>query len=727
MALYTTIVLALQATVFIANLFLAWLVIYNNPRSRSNMLFGIYAVSLAMWNISLFLTITGIGGPTPQLWWSRLAFSFYLLMLNSFLYFAVTYPQNRRVSRVVDFIFWALTVGLFYLTLTPYLVAGDIKIITGFITGRLGPLMAYFSWYYPALILLSIIVLMVKILRTKGIIRTRLFYIFLGFTVFAVPMIITNIILPIFYGSFRYNNLGPLFSFPMLAIINYAIVRHHLMDVDVIIRRGTVFTLLFGVMITLLTASTGFLSSFLSPVASQLLTAFLLTVMFVPTKKTLEHLTDTIFFRKAYQIDEALTNLNHILIRTSNLDHLAKNILNHFGQTLKITKAMMLIAESQEDFQVRSAYGEASQLKKLDNRSRLIRYLQSFPLLHEAHEKEILTIHDLEQEVPTSSEVKKVAQEQWELVIQEVIRLGFVLVMPIYAKRKLIGIIFLGAKKSGDYFSSQDMKFLDLASHEIAFSVENGLNIERLMRVDEVKSEFITVVSHQLRTPLSVSRWNFELLLSGAFGEIPKKIREIIEGTHIAMMDLNQGVNNLMTALEIEEGKVVTHFEESNINDVIDEALSGVKQELEAKDIEVDRDFGTYSGVLNIDRHKIQRVLEILLDNAIRYSQPKSKIAIKTEFNPDPERELKVTIEDFGIGIDSKNLEIIFQKFFRGEQAKKASPGGFGLGLFISKAYIELHGGKIGIQPKEGSGTIMYFTLPIRHMAASEKHSLPAS
>lgn len=697
----------------IINFVIAVYVLVKNFRNITNWAFFILTAGAAAWIVGIALLLS-----TRLFVFDKVILYGGTIMVLGLYLLAKVFPDRPKLN--FRFIFSCLPFIPILIIIPLDLVIQGLEESQDSLVPINGPAFPMYAAIIAGYVLVSLIMLSRKYFRARGSQKLQMQYLFAGATIFILSALVFDVLLPSL-NIFTLNLVGPASSIVFVSFTAYAIVRHRLLDVEVVVRRGTVFTLLFGVIITLLITSTSLLNRVLPLGVSEFITAFLLTVMFIPTKNVLERVTDRIFFRRGYRIDEALTNLNHILIRTTNLDHLAKNILNHIGQTLKVSKAMAFIAESQEEFILRGVYGQGSQLKKLDNQSRLVRYLQSYPLLRETHEKEILTIYDPTPDADGPKTINQVAREQWQIVTQELVRLGFVLVMPIFAKRKLIGILLLGEKKNGDYFSNQDMSFLDLASHEIAFSVENGLNIERLLRVDEVKSEFITVVSHQLRTPLSVARWNFELLLTGAFGEIPKKIREIVEGTHLAMMDLNQGVNNLMTALEIEEGKVVTHFEEVNLGDVIDEAINGVQQEAGLKQVTIERDFN-YSDLINIDRHKIQRILEILLDNAVRYSQPKSKVILKSDFTSDPERELRISIEDFGIGIDPKNYEVIFQKFFRGDQAKKASPGGFGLGMFISKAYVELHGGKIGIQPKEGPGTIIYFTIPIRHL---KNHQLP--
>jgi signal transduction histidine kinase len=294
-------------------------------------------------------------------------------------------------------------------------------------------------------------------------------------------------------------------------------------------------------------------------------------------------------------------------------------------------------------------------------------------------------------------------------------KFGISVIVPLRTKTEFDDILILGEKLSGGPYTNQDIRLLEIFAPEAAVAIANASAVARMTRLDELKSEFITVVSHQLRTPLSVARWNFELLLEQAFGRLPKKAHNIAQDIYQTLMVLNQGLNNLMSALEIEEGKLVMRFEDIEINkEVIEDTIAGFNREIRSKKI-VLKSRLSFKGIVTADRQKLKKVFEVILDNAIRYSPSGSELTISTIRQSKKLRsELLISIEDEGIGILKKNREFLFQKFFRGDEAKKMSPGGFGLGLFIAKEYIEAHGGQLWAEGKEGGGSIFYFTIPVK-------------
>jgi signal transduction histidine kinase len=169
-----------------------------------------------------------------------------------------------------------------------------------------------------------------------------------------------------------------------------------------------------------------------------------------------------------------------------------------------------------------------------------------------------------------------------------------------------------------------------------------------------------------------------------------------------------------MSVLEIEEGKVIIRRDEVEINqDIIDEAIKNLTKEIQDKNIIIKRRFSVKRNIF-IDRQKITKIFEILIDNAVRYSPVGSTVTITTAWNKEEGKEdLLVSVEDEGIGVEAENRELVVQKFFRGEEAKKMSPSGFGLSLFAARSYIEFYGGRLWVENKKGPGSIFKFCFPL--------------
>lgn len=232
--------------------------------------------------------------------------------------------------------------------------------------------------------------------------------------------------------------------------------------------------------------------------------------------------------------------------------------------------------------------------------------------------------------------------------------------------------------------------------------------------VERMKTEFVSLAAHQLRTPLSIIKWSMSMLKKGEFGKLDKKQNEIIESMFRNNERLISLVNGLLNITHIEEGKYIYKTEMSNMANIVDSVISSRESQIKDKKIKL-----TFTKPDNlpktlIDEEKVRLVVQNLLDNAIKYSFEGGKINV---FLDNDGRDIEFKIQDFGVGIPSYQKNKIFTKFFRGENAVKANMTGSGLGLFLSKNIVEAHKGLMWFNSSEKEGTNFYFTLPIKQYA----------
>jgi signal transduction histidine kinase len=236
-------------------------------------------------------------------------------------------------------------------------------------------------------------------------------------------------------------------------------------------------------------------------------------------------------------------------------------------------------------------------------------------------------------------------------------------------------------------------------------------SFEKLAEANRMKSEFISIVSHQLRAPLSNLAWSIELLMSGRLGKIEEQQVEylkILKENSDRMKDL---VKDLLIVSRIESARFSLKKEEFSLEELTREIIKEFEPLAKTSNCEIEFSFEENLPKIYGDRYQIRQVIENLLDNAIRYTKGKGKVKIRIK------KEKKFVcfeIEDNGVGIPKEDQKFIFQKFFRASNVLKYKTQGTGLGLYISKAIIERSGGKIGFKSQEGVGSIFWFKLPIK-------------
>lgn len=235
-------------------------------------------------------------------------------------------------------------------------------------------------------------------------------------------------------------------------------------------------------------------------------------------------------------------------------------------------------------------------------------------------------------------------------------------------------------------------------------------SFERLAEANHMKSEFVNIVSHQLRAPVSNLKWAIELLMSGRLGTVEEKQVEYFKILKENISRMGQLVSDLLTVSRIETATLPFKNEnfsfERLVGDIVAESVAFAK----ASNVEVFfKEPGELPKVFG-DPFQIRLVITNLLGNAIRYIKNEGLVEITVEKRGN---NLYFKIKDNGVGIPQKDQKHIFQKFFRSENALRRQTEGSGLGLYIAKAIVEKSGGEIGFESKENKETTFWFTLPI--------------
>ncbi|HLC44998.1 MAG: hypothetical protein A2722_02450 [Candidatus Doudnabacteria bacterium RIFCSPHIGHO2_01_FULL_50_11] len=227
---------------------------------------------------------------------------------------------------------------------------------------------------------------------------------------------------------------------------------------------------------------------------------------------------------------------------------------------------------------------------------------------------------------------------------------------------------------------------------------------------ESLKTDFITLSSHQLRTPLSAVKWFTEIMMTQRNGKLNQKQLEYLREIYRSNERAIALVNDLLQVSRVQEGKLHLDLTDVDLKSLVDEIIDSHRSQLTANTISYN--FQVINGPLPklaLDKVKIRRVFQNLLNNAIQYTPRGGSVQITLKNSP---REIVCSITDTGVGIPADQQSKIFDRFYRGTNVSKIQPDGTGLGLYIAKSLIEAHRGKIWFESTEGEGATFYFSLP---------------
>jgi len=248
----------------------------------------------------------------------------------------------------------------------------------------------------------------------------------------------------------------------------------------------------------------------------------------------------------------------------------------------------------------------------------------------------------------------------------------------------------------------------------VIFSIGNSIikSMEQIARINKMKSEFVTIASHQLKTPLSQMNWELELLLSKNQSGLSEKQLEIANTIRQSQETMARLVNDLLDVARIDQGRLVLNKEKVDLLEIIDAVINNNKILAKSSNVEISVIKPKKLPEIIGDKKRIAVVVDNLISNAVKYIEEKGFVEIKVE---EGDGKINVYVKDNGVGIPDNQQNSVFQKFFRSNNAVRYQTEGTGLGLYISKNIVEQLGGKMWFKSIEGIGSSFWFYLPINN------------
>ena len=239
--------------------------------------------------------------------------------------------------------------------------------------------------------------------------------------------------------------------------------------------------------------------------------------------------------------------------------------------------------------------------------------------------------------------------------------------------------------------------------------------------IDRAKSEFVSLASHQLRTPLTAIKWEIEILLAEQFGRINKGQKKYLEKLYHASQRMIDLVNALLNVSRIELGTLAIESEPINLFEIADSVLDELSAQIKEKELQIEKSYDKNLPIINADPQLMRIVFQNLLSNSVKYTPDSGTISLTIEKK---EPNVLIKVSDNGYGIPRVQQSQIFKKLFRADNIKSKDPDGTGLGLYIVKSVVEQSGGKIWFESKENKGTTFYVVVPLSGVRKKEGKKL---
>lgn len=706
----------------LSTIFLSLIIFASNSRKRINQVLSLFILSLFLWIVTNLLTNLS-SSPQTALIFARstligAAFIPYLFLIFCDIFTGRNSKKSKYVLWfVIPFIILLTTPSEFNIvSVQEYGIGAKSGIIYYLVILEF---ISYFgiglTWLYR----------MYKRKETYLIQRVQLRYIFFGVILTLIPGVFANaILLSAGYDAAAY--FGPNFVIFLAFFMSASIVKHRLLDIKLIVARSVayVFTLatigfIYGL------GAFSILGIFISQSqqisfsqqAVYTVLAIILVFTFQPIKKFFDKVSNKIFYRDAYDTQEVLDKLGSIIVGQIDLDVIMRETLDLFNENIRPQNSVFLLINDKNEYYKRFGDPDLARGQEVDALDDL-----------ERSQKNTVMIVDEETD----------GIESWKSLKKNDVAVS----VRMNTTTQTVGYLLLGAKKSGNIYSSQDSKLLNIASSELAIATENALRFdeiqkfnitlqkkiedataqlrrtnEKLRALDEAKDEFISMASHQLRTPLTSIKGYVSMLMDGDAGKPNKNQIKLLEEAFASSQRMVYLIADLLNVSRLKTGKFVIEPTNIFMPKVVQGEIDQVLPTAKAKKITLSYDAPKHFPMVSLDETKIRQVIMNFVDNAIYYTPQGGKIDIQLIAKKDV---IEYKVVDNGIGVPKEQQAKLFSKFFRADNAKKARPDGTGLGLYMASKVVSAQGGSIIFSSEVGKGSTFGFSFPLSKVKAKK-------
>ncbi len=712
-----SLTVALLLIVCISNAMLGLLVLLRNSRAASSRLFFAVTSFVCLWLASSYYTDNS-SILAVNVIANKFSYFFAYLLVVCIALFSYQFPVGQKIPRYLQIVMTIMGLPMLLLSVTP-LVAGTVSKDSGNLVFTNGPLLPLY-----VLLILVMLGMVIKNLSSriaKGRERKQASIALFGLAGGILLGLTTNVFIPILTNNWESAKAGPLSSLFIVAMVSYAIVRHGLFNVRLATVRALAYMFTSVTLFALCGVGVFYVSSevfgdtfTLHQEVLFISAGLLVAVLFQPVKKLFDRLTNWLFYRDAYNPQQVLNSLNRALVSTAELENLLTVTLRIITGNIKTESGFTTVYHDYTDGPVRIHTG----IKRPDNN---FKYLEQWV----AKSRESVVVIDQ----LTNKDVKlrnAMAENRISVLVSLTASGG--------ENRKYFGSIMLGPKRSGNAYNSQDVQLIETIVDGLVIAIQNALRFEeikylnrtleqkvanatrhlresnrKLKMLDETKDDFISMASHQLRTPLTSAKGYLSLVLDGDAGPLKSQQRKLLTQAYISSQRMVYLIADLLNVSRLRTGKFIIDPSPVNLAEVVADEVEQLTETAQARSLELSYTRPEHFPSLMLDDTKTRQVVMNFIDNAIYYTPAGGHIQLILNETP---HAVELRVVDDGIGVPKAEQHHLFSKFFRAKNAQKARPDGTGLGLFMAKKIIVAQGGAIIFTSQESKGSTFGFVFP---------------
>ena len=557
--------------------------------------------------------------------------------------------------------------------------------------------------------------------ETKGAVRAQAILLMIGLGLMALFALGASTVLPLFDINVSYQTFGPMIIIMALVFISYVLSRKAIFDVRPYLARSFVYLFSIGVLIALFITLTAFAAQYLfaTSIHSPQTWFFagvsiMLALLFRPIVGFFNEFTARYFYRHDLDAQSLTNTVNKKLVDSEDLhDQLAA-----IAELIRVNLSVVYV-----NFYI----NPQPPLHRLLTGTQ-VEIFKNEPW-HELHKHlELMTQNTLLAETFHDTEDKTVSD-----IMR---RFECALVQKLVSQGEVVGYAVIGYHRGGNSITSNELQVIETIADEVAIAVQNSRRLlqiskfnttlkheislataelkssnQKLLALDEAKDEFISMASHQLRTPLTSIKGYLSMVLDGDVGIISEPQRNFLTQAFVSSQHMAYLIGDLLNLSRIKTGKFVVSAQPTYLPDVVQSEVEPLMAIAKARRVTLVYKSPDNFPTIDIDESKIRQVIMNFVENGIYYTPANGRVDVHLRAT---KKGIEFTVQDTGIGVSKSEQKHMFDKFYRAQNARRMRPDGTGIGLYMAKRVIDAHGGTLIFSSTEGKGSTFGFMLPLK-------------